>query len=99
MSLNLKNMSTETRNQNTMNLDTMTPMELVQVMNQEDVKVPAAITPALPQIAKCVEWAIESISSGGRIIYMGAGTSGRLGVLDAVECPPTFGVSPETWWI
>ena len=96
MSLNLKNMSTETRNQNTMNLDTMTPMELVQVMNQEDVKVPAAITPALPQIAKCVEWAIESISSGGRIIYMGAGTSGRLGVLDAVECPPTFGVSPET---
>ena len=95
MSLNLKNMSTETRNQNTMNLDIMTPLEVVTVMNQEDAKVPAAITPALPCIAQCVTWAIESIEAGGRIIYMGAGTSGRLGVLDAVECPPTFGVAPE----
>ena len=95
MSLNLKNMSTETRNQNTMNLDIMTPLEVVTVMNQEDAKGPAAITPALPNIAQCVTWAIESIENGGRIIYMGAGTSGRLGVLDAVECPPTFGVAPE----
>ena len=95
MSLNLKNMSTETRNQNTMNLDTMTPLEVVTVMNSEDAKVPEAIKPALPQIAQCVTWAIESIEAGGRIIYMGAGTSGRLGVLDAVECPPTFGVAPE----
>lgn len=95
MSLNLKNMSTETRNQNTMNLDIMTPLEVVTVMNNEDAKVPAAITPALPNIAQCVTWAIESIKAGGRIIYMGAGTSGRLGVLDAVECPPTFGVDPE----
>ena len=95
MSLNLKNMSTETRNQNTMNLDIMSPLEVVTVMNQEDAKVPAAITPALPHIAQCVTWAIESIENGGRIIYMGAGTSGRLGVLDAVECPPTFGVAPE----
>ena len=95
MSLNLKNMSTETRNQNTMNLDIMSPLEVVTVMNQEDARVPAAITPALPNIAQCVTWAIESIEAGGRIIYMGAGTSGRLGVLDAVECPPTFGVAPE----
>jgi len=95
MSLNLKNMSTETRNRNTMNLDIMTPLEVVTVMNQEDAKVPAAITPALPNIAQCVTWAIESIEAGGRIVYMGAGTSGRLGVLDAVECPPTFGVAPE----
>ena len=95
MSLNLKNMSTETRNQNTMNLDIMSPLEVVTVMNQEDAKVPAAITPALPNIAQCVTWAIQSIEAGGRIIYMGAGTSGRLGVLDAVECPPTFGVAPE----
>ncbi len=95
MSLNLKNMSTETRNANTMNLDTMTPLEVVTVMNQEDAKVPEAIKPALPNIAQCVTWAIESIKAGGRIIYMGAGTSGRLGVLDAVECPPTFGVAPE----
>ena len=95
MSLNLKNMSTETRNQNTMNLDIMTPLEVVTVMNQEDAKVPEAIKPALPNIAQCVTWAISSIENGGRIIYMGAGTSGRLGVLDAVECPPTFGVAPE----
>jgi len=95
MSLNLKNMSTETRNQNTMNLDIMTPLEVVTVMNQEDAKVPEAIKPALPNIAQCVTWAIQSIEAGGRIVYMGAGTSGRLGVLDAVECPPTFGVAPE----
>ena len=95
MSLNLENMSTETRNPNTMDLDTMTPLEIVTVMNREDAKVPEAITPALPHIARCVTWAIESVGSGGRIIYMGAGTSGRLGVLDAVECPPTFGVSPD----
>ena len=95
MDLNLKNMSTESRNPNTMNLDTMTPLEIVTVMNQEDAKVPEAIRPALPHIAQCVTWAMESIEAGGRIIYMGAGTSGRLGVLDAVECPPTFGVAPE----
>ncbi len=95
MGLNLNNMSTETRNPNTMNLDTMTPLEIVTVMNQEDARVPQAIQPALPSIAQCVAWATESIDAGGRIIYMGAGTSGRLGVLDAVECPPTFGVSPD----
>ena len=95
MSLNLKNMSTETRNQNTMNLDIMSPLEVVTVMNQEDARVPEAIKPALPNIAQCVTWAISSVEAGGRIIYMGAGTSGRLGVLDAVECPPTFGVAPE----
>ena len=95
MSLNLKGMSTETRNQNTMNLDIMTPLEVVTTMNNEDARVPEAIKPALPNIAQCVTWAIESIEAGGRIIYMGAGTSGRLGVLDAVECPPTFGVAPE----
>ena len=93
MNLNLKNMSTESRNPNTMDLDMMTPLEIVTVMNQEDARVPAAITPALPQIAQCVTWAMESIQSGGRIIYTGAGTSSRLGVLDAVECPPTFGVA------
>ncbi len=95
MSLNLNNMSTETRNPNTMNLDMMSPLELVTAMNQEDARIPEAIRPALPQIAQCVQWAIASIEAGGRIIYMGAGTSGRLGVLDAVECPPTFGVAPE----
>lgn len=96
MSLNLAGLSTETRNPNTMELDRMTPLEIVTVMNREDARVPEAIRPALPNIARCVEWAAQSIESGGRLIYMGAGTSGRLGVLDAAECPPTFGVSPET---
>ena len=70
----------------------MTALEIITVMNKEDEKVPAAIAQALPQIARCAELAAHTIQSGGRIIYMGAGTSGRLGVLDAVECPPTFGV-------
>ena len=96
MSLNLAGLSTETRNPNTMELDRMTPLEIVTVMNREDARVPEAIRPALPNIARCVVWAAQSIESGGRLIYMGAGTSGRLGVLDAAECPPTFGVSPET---
>ena len=88
-------MSTETRNPNTMLLDTMTPLEIVTAMNQEDARIAQVIQPELPHIAQCVAWAIASIQSGGRIIYMGAGTSGRLGVLDAVECPPTFGVDPS----
>lgn len=96
MELNMKAMTTETRNQNTMNLDMMSPMEILTVMNREDENVISAIRNVLPEIAKCVRWATEAIQSGGRIIYMGAGTSGRLGVLDAVECPPTFGVAPGT---
>ena len=95
MSLNLANMSTETRNPSTMLLDTMTPLEIVTAMNQEDARIAQVIQPELPHVAQCVAWGIASIQSGGRIIYMGAGTSGRLGVLDAVECPPTFGVDPS----
>lgn len=88
-------MTTETRNPNTMNLDIMTPLEVVTAMNNEDAKVPAAIQPVLPQIAQVVEWAIQAVEAGGRVFYLGAGTSGRLGVLDAAECPPTFGVSDD----
>lgn len=95
MKLNLDALTTETRNRDTMNLDTMTPLEVVTAMNREDAKVPQAIAPILPQIAQAVTWAIDSLQRGGRVVYMGAGTSGRLGVLDAVECPPTFGVSPD----
>ena len=96
MSLNLAGMSTETRNSRTMDLDIMTPLEIVTVMNEDDARVPEAIKPQLNNIAQCVSWATQSIEAGSRLIYMGAGTSGRLGVLDAAECPPTFGVSPET---
>lgn len=95
MGLTLDNLLTEARNPQTMELDSMTPMEIVTAMNREDARVPESIRPQLPNIAQCVAWATEAIRSGGRLIYMGAGTSGRLGVLDAVECPPTFGVSPD----
>jgi len=78
-----------------MNLDQMTPLELVETMNREDQKVIEAVNKVLPEVAKVIEWTTEALRTGGRIIYMGAGTSGRLGVLDAVECPPTFGVSPD----
>jgi N-acetylmuramic acid 6-phosphate etherase len=96
MELNLRTMTTERRNENTMNMDTMTPLEVVTVMNREDEKIPLAIRAALPNIARCAELARDAIQSGGRIVYMGAGTSGRLGLLDAVECPPTFGVPYDT---
>ena len=95
MGLTLDNLLTEARNPQTMELDSMTPLEIVTAMNREDARVPESIRPQLPNIAQCVAWATGAIRSGGRLIYMGAGTSGRLGVLDAVECPPTFGVSPD----
>ena len=95
MILDLGQMVTESRDPDTMHLDQMTSLEIITLMNNEDRKIADAIQPWLPKISKIVEWAIESLDNGGRIIYMGAGTSGRLGVLDAAECPPTFGVSPK----
>lgn len=93
--IDLSRMTTETRNQASLELDRMTPLEVVTLMNEEDAKVPLAIKPHLGEIAQAVQWCIESLEQGGRIIYMGAGTSGRLGVVDASECPPTFGVPAD----
>ena len=93
--IDLSKLTTELRNPDTMNLDQMTPMEIAGIMNQEDGNVVAAIKEVIPSVAIAIEWATKSLKSGGRIIYIGAGTSGRLGVLDAVECPPTFGVSKD----
>ncbi|MDA7027733.1 N-acetylmuramic acid 6-phosphate etherase [Bacillus sp. CLL-7-23] len=90
-----KNLTTETRNEKTMNVDEMSTIELLTVMNEEDEKVAKAVKQQLPQIAKAVEAIIATKKKGGRLIYMGAGTSGRIGLLDAVECPPTFGTNPE----
>lgn len=86
---------TEQRNPNSMQIDTLSAYEIVQIINNEDKQVPLAIEKVLPQIAQAVEKIVESFQQGGRLVYIGAGTSGRLGVLDASECPPTFGVSPE----
>lgn len=94
--LDLTKLTTETRNEKTMNLDNMTPFHIATIMNEEDNKVVAAVHEVLPQVATVIEWCTDSLRKGGRIIYMGAGTSGRLGLLDAVECPPTFGTSPDT---
>ena len=94
MELNLKGMTTERRNPRTMQLDTMSELEIVTAMNDEDARVPLAIAKKLPEIAQAARWAVEAFEQGGRLFYMGAGTSGRLGVLDAAECPPTFGVDP-----
>ncbi len=93
--IDLSKLTTEMRNPNTMNLDQMTPLEFVTIMNEEDGKVIEAVKKVLPEIATVITWTTDALRNGGRIIYMGAGTSGRLGVLDAVECPPTFGVTPD----
>ncbi|MBR4120390.1 MAG: N-acetylmuramic acid 6-phosphate etherase [Spirochaetales bacterium] len=92
----LKKMTTETPNTASENLDCMSALEIVTLMNQEDAKIAPAVKDQLPMIAKAVELCVSSLEKGGRIIYMGAGTSGRLAAIDAAECPPTFGVSKDT---
>lgn len=91
----LSTLITEQRNPNSMHVDSLSALEIVQLMNKEDKQVPLAIEKCLPQIAQAVECIVAAFQKGGRLVYIGAGTSGRLGVLDASECPPTFGVSPE----
>lgn len=93
--LELSRLGTEMRNPGTMNLDEMTPIEIIAAMNREDGKVVDAVREVLPQVAEIILWTTDSLRRGGRVIYIGAGTSGRLGVLDAVECPPTFGVTDQ----
>ena len=91
----LSTLITEQRNPNSKHVDSLSALEIVQLMNDEDKQVPLAIEKCLPQIAQAVECIVAAFQQGGRLVYIGAGTSGRLGVLDASECPPTFGVSPE----
>ena len=91
----LSTLITEQRNPNSMNVDSLSALEIVQLMNDEDKQVPLAIEKCLPQIDHAVERIGAAFQQGGRLVYIGAGTSGRLGVLDASECPPTVGVSPE----
>lgn len=93
--MDLSKLGTETRNQNTYDLDELSALEIIQKMNDEDKKVAYAVEKELPTIAKLIEKCAHAIQEGGRIVYMGAGTSGRLGLLDSVECPPTFGVEPD----
>lgn len=91
----LNKLTTELRNPHSIDIDIKPIREILEIMNQEDSKVPTAIAKEIPQIERAVNFAIESFKQGGRLIYIGAGTSGRLGILDASECPPTFGVSHD----
>jgi N-acetylmuramic acid 6-phosphate etherase len=86
---------TEERNTASKNLDRMSAFEIVRLMNREDQKVARAVRREIPSIVRAVDAIVERMANGGRLAYAGAGTSGRLGVLDASECPPTFGVSPK----
>lgn len=93
--MDLTKLTTERRNNKTMNLDELSSLEILTIMNEEDAKVSLAIKDKLKDIDVVVNEIIKSFNQGGRLIYMGAGTSGRLGILDAAECIPTFGTDPE----
>ncbi|WP_241581783.1 N-acetylmuramic acid 6-phosphate etherase [Rosenbergiella nectarea] len=95
MSLNLHRLVTEGRNIASENIDQLSTAEMLKVINDEDKKVALAVEAILPEITQAVEAIAAAFAQGGRLIYSGAGTSGRLGVLDASECPPTFGTAPE----
>jgi N-acetylmuramic acid 6-phosphate etherase len=87
--------TTEESNPRTAGIDQLSTIEALELINSEDRGVPLAVAACLPQIAHAVDAIVDRLKSGGRLIYVGTGTSGRLGILDASECPPTFGVSPE----
>jgi len=91
----IKNLVTESRNPGTMDIDSKSTEEILRLINAEDKKVPFIVEKEVPYIARAVDIVVEAFKGGGRLFYVGAGTSGRLGVLDAAECPPTYGTPPE----
>jgi N-acetylmuramic acid 6-phosphate etherase len=91
----LDHLDTEQVNRASTDLDLKSSFEIAKIINSEDATVAAAVQRALPQIARAIDWIAEVLASGGRLIYVGTGTSGRIGALDAAECPPTFGVDPK----
>ncbi|MGV3263833.1 N-acetylmuramic acid 6-phosphate etherase [Cytobacillus pseudoceanisediminis] len=93
--MNITKLNTEQRNPKTMEVDLMTTEEIITIINQEDAIVPNAIAREIPHIVKVVDEITDSFKKGGSLIYVGAGTSGRLGIIDASECPPTYGTDPE----
>jgi len=88
-------LATEETNPRSRGLDRMSTVQILEVMNEEDRRVPEVVARAIPEIAKAVDMIVARMAAGGRLLYVGAGTSGRLGILDAVECVPTFGVDPN----
>lgn len=95
MQENLELLTTESRNNDSMQIDTAKPMDILRIMNEQDQLVALAVKEVLPDVEAAVQFVVESFQKGGRLIYLGAGTSGRLGVLDAVECPPTFSTEQD----
>ncbi|MBL5824950.1 N-acetylmuramic acid 6-phosphate etherase [Serratia fonticola] len=95
MKINLSQMVTESRNQASSQIDTLPTLDMLAVINSEDQKVPLAVAATLLEIARVVDLVVDAFACGGRLIYCGAGTSGRLGILDASECPPTYGTPRE----
>jgi N-acetylmuramic acid 6-phosphate etherase len=96
VSLDLRKLTTETPNLAAADLDTKSSLEIARIINNEDKKVANAVERALPQVAQAIDAIAAAIGNGGRLIYVGAGTSGRIAALDASECPPTFNVDPRT---
>jgi N-acetylmuramic acid 6-phosphate etherase len=92
----IRDLETEQQNRASSGLDTLSALEIARVINHEDSKVARAVKRALPQIAQGIDAIAKAIANGGRLIYVGAGTSGRLAALDAAECPPTFNIDPQT---
>ncbi len=95
MKIDLSKLVTESRNQASEQIDTLSTLEILKVINNEDKKVALAVQQTIPEITQVVDTVVNAFQSGGRLIYSGAGTSGRLGILDASECPPTFGANPD----
>lgn len=93
--MNLNQLDTEQSNPNSLHIDEMSTMDILTTINNEDQKVAFAVKEAIPQISIAVDCIYDQMCKGGRLIYIGAGTSGRLGVLDASECPPTYGIDPS----
>ena len=93
---NLNELITESSNEASQGFDTKSALEIARIINHEDSKVAAAVKKALPEIAQVIDWVAHSIRDGGRLIYIGAGSSGRIASLDACECPPYFSTSPQT---
>lgn len=93
--MDLSRLTTERRNPASAHIDSCTTLEMVTIMQQEDSKIASAIEKILPEIARAIDATSQRLENGGRLFYLGAGTSGRLGILDASECPPTYGTDPE----
>lgn len=93
--IKLENLTTESRNSSSLNIDKVSTLDMVKIINNEDKRVALAVEKELVKIAEAIDGIVSGMQKGGRLIYIGAGTSGRLGILDASECPPTYGVSEE----